>query len=135
MKIKSLQTFYTLCLMIIGTSPFNISINLHYLKTLKIKRYQNFGQLENIDQILNTPQKFIEKDNTVSNSEEDDDYNNVSVAIFNDKAYWVKNNNIYTAFVDEDGDIDVAKAEKIDVFSLNQKEVTNLLKIIDKIKQ
>jgi hypothetical protein len=120
--------------MIIGTSPFNISINLHYLKTLKIKRYQNFGQLENIDQILNTPQKFIEKDNTVSNSQ-DDDYNNVSVAIFNDKAYWVKNNNIYTAFVDEDGDIDVAKAEKIDVFSLNQKEVTNLLKIIDKIKQ
>lgn len=60
---------------------------------------------------------------------------NVSVAIVNDYAYWVKNNNIYKSKVLDDGVIDVDNASKIDVFSLNEKETKNLLKIIDSISE
>jgi hypothetical protein len=55
------------------------------------------------------------------------------VAVVNKKAYWVKNNTIYTALINEEGDVDISNAKKIDVFSLDQNEVNNLLKIIDKI--
>lgn len=58
---------------------------------------------------------------------------NVSVAIVNDYAYWVKNNTIYRSKVTNDGFIDVDNASEIDVFSLNEKETKNLLKIIDSI--
>ena len=58
---------------------------------------------------------------------------NVSVAIVNDYAYWVKNNTIYRSKVTNDGFIDVDNASEIDVFSLNDKETKNLLKIIDSI--
>ena len=58
---------------------------------------------------------------------------NVSVAIVNDYAYWVKNNSIYRSKVSEEGFIDVDNASEIDVFSLNEKETKNLLKIIDSI--
>lgn len=133
MKINPIYSFYTLCLMIIGTTPFNISINFYYLKTLKAKKSQDFNQLKNIDQILKTPQKFVEKEKPMLNNSEDDDYDNISVAVVNKKAYWVKNNTIYTALINEEGDVDISNAKKIDVFSLDQNEVNNLLKIIDKI--
>jgi hypothetical protein len=119
--------------MIIGTTPFNISINFYYLKTLKVKKSQDFNQLKNIDQILKTPQKFIEKEKHMPNNDEDNDYDNINVAVVNKKAYWVKNNTIYTALINEEGDVDISNAKKIDVFSLDQNEVNNLLKIIDKI--
>jgi hypothetical protein len=67
------------------------------------------------------------------NNDEDNDYDNINVAVVNKKAYWVKNNTIYTALINEEGDVDISNAKKIDVFSLDQNEVNNLLKIIDKI--
>lgn len=60
---------------------------------------------------------------------------NVSVAIVNDYAYWVKNNSIYKSKVSDDGFIDVDNALEIDVFSLNEKETKNLLKILDRISE
>lgn len=60
---------------------------------------------------------------------------NVSVAIVNDYAYWVKNNSIYKSKVSDDGFIDVDNALEIDVFSLNERETKNLLKIIDSISE
>ncbi len=60
---------------------------------------------------------------------------NVSVAIVNDYAYWVKNNSIYKSRVSDDGFIDVDNALEIDVFSLNERETKNLLKIIDSISE
>lgn len=57
----------------------------------------------------------------------------VKVAIYRNKAYWVLNNVIYKAEIDEDGNILNEMAEEVDVFQLSEKEVNNLLAIIDSI--
>jgi hypothetical protein len=59
----------------------------------------------------------------------------VKVAIHDKTAYWVLNNVIYRANLDEDGKIDQDLAEEIDVFKLSEKEVNNLLTIIDSISE
>ena len=57
----------------------------------------------------------------------------IKVAIYKDTAYWVLNNVIYRAKIDEFGNIDHEYAEEIDVFKLSEKEVNNLLTILDSI--
>lgn len=55
------------------------------------------------------------------------------VAIYKNKAYWVLNNVIYKAEIDEYGNILDDMAEEVDVFKLSEKEVNNLLNILDSI--
>lgn len=57
------------------------------------------------------------------------------IAIVNDHAYWIKDNNVYKSNLDEEGKIDMDSASVIDVFSLSEKEATNLLKIIDNLSE
>ena len=55
-------------------------------------------------------------------------------AIVNDKAYWVNNNKVYETMMRSDGTIDIKNAKIVDVFSLSEKEMKSLLKIIDSLK-
>jgi hypothetical protein len=57
----------------------------------------------------------------------------IRVAIYNNNAYWVVNNTVYKASIDDNGEIDDTEATKINVFDLSEKEVDNLLAIIDSI--
>lgn len=57
------------------------------------------------------------------------------IAIVNNKAYWIKDNSVYKSDLDEEGKIDMDTASVIDVFSLSEKEATNLLKIIDNLSE
>lgn len=57
----------------------------------------------------------------------------IRVAIYKNKAYWVLNNVIYKAEIDEYGNILDDMAEEVDVFKLSEKEVDNLLNILDNI--
>lgn len=57
----------------------------------------------------------------------------IRVAIYKNTAYWVLNNVIYKARVDEDGNVIDSEAEQIDVFNLSEKEVNKLLAILDSI--
>lgn len=57
----------------------------------------------------------------------------VRVAIYKNSAYWVLNNVIYRANIDRNGNIIHDQAEEIDVFKLSEKEVNNLLTILDSI--
>lgn len=59
----------------------------------------------------------------------------VNVAIVNKKAYWVSDNTFYVAKIDEEGYIDTENAEQIDVFSLSDREASNLLKILDSLTE
>lgn len=59
----------------------------------------------------------------------------IKVAIYRNKAYWVLNNVIYKAEIDEDGNILNEMAEEVDVFKLSEKEVNNLLTILDSINE
>lgn len=55
-------------------------------------------------------------------------------AIFKDKAYWIKNNKVYESMLKPDGTIDTKNAKVVDVFSMSDKEMKSLLKIIDSLK-
>ena len=57
----------------------------------------------------------------------------IKVAIYDNNAYWVVNNTVYKASIDDDGKIDDTEAITINVFDLSEKEVDNLLAIIDSI--
>jgi hypothetical protein len=61
------------------------------------------------------------------------DEGTVRVAIQDDSAYWVVDNILYKANIDKDGKILNENAERVDVFDLSEKEVSNLLSIIDNI--
>jgi hypothetical protein len=58
---------------------------------------------------------------------------NVRVAVVDDNAYWVHNNIFYKAPISNHGSIDMENAIEIDVFSLSEKEMSNLLSILDSI--
>ena len=61
------------------------------------------------------------------------DEGTVRVAIQDNSAYWVIDNILYKANIGEDGRILNENAERVDVFDLSEKEVNNLLSIIDSI--
>jgi uncharacterized protein YaiL (DUF2058 family) len=61
--------------------------------------------------------------------------NSISVAIVENKAYWVHNNTVYRADIDTLGEIDTDNAKPIDVFSLSKKETKELLKILDSLSE
>jgi hypothetical protein len=61
------------------------------------------------------------------------DEGTVRVAIQDNSAYWVVDNILYTANVSKDGRILNENAERVNVFDLSEKEVSNLLSIIDTI--
>jgi hypothetical protein len=133
MKIKSTQTFYTLCLLIIGTSALNLSMNFYYLKHLSTNKLKQFNQLQTVDQILKTPQTIQKKKESqmarVINE------TRVNIAIMNNKAYWIRNNTVFSSKLDEDGNVDIANAEKVDVFSLSEKDMKTIIGIIDSLNK
>jgi hypothetical protein len=61
------------------------------------------------------------------------DEGTVRVAIQDNSAYWVVDNILYTANISEDGRILNENAKRVNVFDLSEKEVDNLLSIIDTI--
>ena len=61
------------------------------------------------------------------------DEGTVRVAIQDDSAYWVIDNILYKCNISKDGKIHNENAERVDVFDLSEKEVDNLLSIIDTI--
>ena len=133
MKIQYLQILYKLCLIITGISAVNLSMNIYFIRQLLKKEFQKFSQLQTVDEMMKIPQspainqydgqlqEYLSKIRT-------------NFAIVNDKAYWVKNNNVYESVVRSNGTIDIKNAKTIDVFSLSEKEMKSLLKIIDSLK-
>lgn len=57
----------------------------------------------------------------------------VKVAVQDNNAYWVVDNVLYKAIIDEYGNINNENAEEVDVFNLSEKEVDNLALIVDNI--
>lgn len=125
----SIQSLFQICLIIAGQSPTNLTINLYFIqKKLAIKLEElEMNKDLTVDEIISAaslPQNKIE--NPIPDEE-------VEVAIINNKAYWIKNNTIYTSKVNEFGDIDMNTASPIDVFSLSNKEMQVLMKIVDSL--
>jgi hypothetical protein len=64
--------------------------------------------------------------------EENDDF--VSVAVIQDKAYWVINNIFYQADV-IDGEIDKSSSKPINAFDMSYRDVTKMLFILDNLRE
>jgi hypothetical protein len=133
MKIRSAQTFYNLCLLIIGTSAFNLSINFYYLKHLSLNKLENLNQLQTVEQMLKTPQIIQKKKESQMTKIINE--TRVNIAIMNNKAYWIRNNTVFSSKLDEDGNVDIANAEKVDVFSLSEKDMKTIIGIIDSLNK
>lgn len=59
---------------------------------------------------------------------------NVRVAFTEDKAYWIHDNNFYSAVL-ADGEVVVESAEVVDVFSASDNDLSKYLHIIDGLKE
>jgi hypothetical protein len=80
------------------------------------------------------------KDSHVVHDQEDyfdddhyDEKETVRVAVYEEKAYWVYDNVFYQAEVTREPDF--ATAEPIDTMSLSQKELNELMGILDELQQ
>lgn len=123
----SIQSLFQVCLVIAGQSPTNLTINTYFIKKVLAERLQELSMNTDltVDQIVDTPQKPIGVEDTLEEE--------VSVAIVNNKAYWIKNNHVYMSDINEYGDIDIKNARVIDAYKLSNKEMNSLLKIIDSL--
>jgi hypothetical protein len=108
-------------------------MNFYYLKHLSTNKLKQFNQLQTVDQILKTPQMIQKKKESqmarVINE------TRVNIAIMNNKAYWIRNNTVFSSKLDEDGNVDIANAEKVDVFSLSEKDMKTIIGIIDSLNK
>jgi len=75
------------------------------------------------------------KSETKSQLQKHIEKNKINVAVVGDKAYWIKNNNIYYSGFDEEGEVDINNAKKIDVFSLSKKDLNFIMNIVDSLNK
>ena len=133
MKIESQKILYKLCLIITGTSAVNLSMSSYFIKQLLKSKLLRFNQLQTVDEMLKVPQSPAIKDDLDQTSKHLKSLK-TNFAIVKDKAYWIKNNTVYESMLRKDGSIDIKNAKTIDVFSMSEKEMNSLLRIIDTLK-
>lgn len=61
------------------------------------------------------------------------DQQKISVVIFNNMAYWIKDTVLFSSPLDNSGYIKSEDAKPVDVFSMSEKDTEELLKIIDSL--
>lgn len=86
-------------------------------------------RIDQLDKAFETIIRDIEED---VQDEGDDNY--VSVAVVEDKAYWVVDNTFYVAEI-IDGEIDKTSSRPIDAFEMSPKDVTKMLFILDNLTE
>jgi GTP-binding protein EngB required for normal cell division len=86
-----------------------------------------------VDQILKAPR--IPQQKKESQMARVINETRVNIAIMNNKAYWIRNNTVFSSKLDEEGNVDIENAEKVDVFSLSEKEMKSLMSIIDSLNK
>ena len=108
------------------------SVSLISIHSLVISVLASFSLMSKKNESISfTP--YSNKDNAKTQMQKAIEKIIIKVAIYDDNAYWVVDNNIYKASIDDHGKIDDTEAIAINVFDLSEKEVDNLLAIIDSI--
>lgn len=72
----------------------------------------------------------------VRDSQENDEYSEdfISVAVIEDKAYWVINNMFYQADI-IDGEVDKQSSRPINAFEMSSREINKMLSILDNLSE
>jgi hypothetical protein len=127
--MKWMLRFYSLYFSIISLSVFNLNMNLLLTGYQQKKSCQNYDKwsIENLKKTRPIVPKKETQMSKLANK------TSVRVAIDGDYAYWVDNNVVFKAIIDDFGGIEVKNAKIIDVFSLSEKETEQLFKILDTI--
>jgi len=79
-------------------------------------------------------QKPIVKNHTRRQSDIHYDKTNIKVLIMEDKAFWIKNNAIYTAAVDGD-EVIKSSAEQVDIMGMDKVELDKMIFIVDQLTE
>lgn len=64
-----------------------------------------------------------------------DQKNDIKVVLIDGSAYWIKDNNFYTAYIDMHGTIDTDTTRLVDIMSLSSVELDKMLFIMDKLRE
>ena len=102
-----------------------------YFNSKDFIRYSQSNIHDIIKDYIPKPERL--RSNVESQSMKHENSNRVKVIITEDKAFWVMNNNFYTANV-IDGSIDKGSAEIVDTFNLDKEELDKMLFILDQLK-
>ena len=108
----------------------NLVSNKLKRNTVKIKRSQSY-LYEILSEIAF---KEMSKPEKVRQSNKYLDKDAVKVMIVEDKAYWIKNNQLYVAHC-ENGRIDNFSAEKVDTMSMTKVELERTMFIVEKLAE
>jgi hypothetical protein len=137
MKIisKTLTLAYRLWLNIIETSQIRLSMNFYYIKLGLIQLLSNsLDKFKNLN--LPQSQNQLRQNNSSNHKSTQIDNvrkkNKISVAIVNNRAFWVHNNTFYTSEVIE-GVVDGENAIPIDAYQLSPSEISLLMNVLDEI--
>lgn len=65
----------------------------------------------------------------------EDEDNAVSVAIVEEKAYWVVDNIFYQADLTMDGEIDRSSSRPVNTFEMSNRDITKMLFILDNLAE
>lgn len=129
--MKLMLFYYRLWLSIIATNVINLSMILFSIK----RNLKNMSG--NIQKNISTYDKSVNEDGRreeyMSQLEKVREENTIRVAIVGDKAYWVQSNTFYESDV-IDGLIDIDATRAVDAHKLSKKEITQLLEILDQIR-
>ncbi len=68
-----------------------------------------------------------------TNEEEEKPF--VRVAIYDGKAYWVGQEGLFTAPLDEEEEVEYDLKQLVDAHSMNQQELDTMLEILDALKE
>ena len=61
--------------------------------------------------------------------------NTIKVLILDGSAYWIKDNNFYTASVDQSGTVDKETTRIVDIMTMTSVELDKMLFIMDKLRE
>ncbi len=74
-------------------------------------------------------------DNSFRETKEEEEKPFVRVAIYDGKAYWVGQEGLFTAPLDEEEEVEYDLKQLVDAHSMNQQELDTMLEILDALKE
>lgn len=129
--MKLAKKLYNLCFIIIAQNALNLNMNFLFTDLKQKEESANWHQ----DPIAAIKKTKPRKEKRKSQLQRMIDKDTVKVVMAENNAYWVHENKIYKAVIDNQGRIDASNAEEIDVFSLSEKETIKLMDILDSIRE
>ena len=111
----------------------SLLVNFYLVKNIVLPSI-NIGEEDVFSQSLQYQFQLL-LDEGVRETEGDDNEEDVTVAVHDGIAYWMKDSKIHSAPLNDDGEILHEKASPIDVQSMSDGQIDLLMEILDALKE